>query len=625
MGLNDGGTLNDKTKVQVLAVQVILPDFESSMVITVAVMQQQGDGSAANVGRQLALKFIERTGHSLASIADVTIVDYAAISTPQYMVVDEDDDLGREMEAIGCGLHNGDKILSSLLAKLLRTRNHVALNAWPECLLLMAKLRSAAKHFSYGQTRLAELNDGDVCTVKLKLDLSTTRIASQASLIRSIVRRYHGLVKYSAENNSEWELAPEEWEFVIELDAIASLTHLFTTRMQYEVTCPAAYQYIFALDLRNALFDSEFDVVDRLKLGKSPNLKTQRKNLEDFTEMGKIAVAHGRLEFERRLCTNDTEELNGSDIFISERELVVAVLDVRTKNLPHFSPALKILAEEAFLTAYCSIAEQIFLHSNAERERENAEFAAASAVKVALQNKAVADAAVAAALAAAAKAPHGAGAVSPPAKRRSGFLFMDDTVDEEEMILPDAEPTPVLSELNIRLRRAAKFRAEASRMFSNWKKFKPNWRKLFPSEIFPADDKFDMIDDLLHLPLGILYRHITKVFDTDQSQFGLIPFMATSTRFQIGALLSEGYCERVLSHCKLVMPLGRTLLSIEELEMCVILRMNQRFMQYMRSSPIFRSKVKEKFGASVVRAADFLLGLPADELELAFNDIDTIF
>lgn len=52
---------------------------------------------------------------------------------------------------------------------------------------------------------------------------------------------------------------------------------------------------------------------------------------------------------------------------------------------------------------------------------------------------------------------------------------------------------------------------------------------------------------------------------------------------QIGALNAESFCERALSCANNVMTEGNTLLDDEELEMLVVLRMNRRFMKFMRA------------------------------------------
>ena len=83
------------------------------------------------------------------------------------------------------------------------------------------------------------------------------------------------------------------------------------------------------------------------------------------------------------------------------------------------------------------------------------------------------------------------------------------------------------------------------------------------------------------LDVGKLYK---KIIETDHGRhlYGLIPLMASSSFGQIGALNAESFCERVLSCANNVLTEGNTMLSDEELKMLVILRMNRKFMEFMR-------------------------------------------
>ena len=70
--------------------------------------------------------------------------------------------------------------------------------------------------------------------------------------------------------------------------------------------------------------------------------------------------------------------------------------------------------------------------------------------------------------------------------------------------------------------------------------------------------------------------------------------MASCSKGQIGALNAESFCERVLSQSNLVMTDGNTLLSDEEIEMVVILRVNREFMEFMREQQEVTDYLKAK-------------------------------
>ena len=66
----------------------------------------------------------------------------------------------------------------------------------------------------------------------------------------------------------------------------------------------------------------------------------------------------------------------------------------------------------------------------------------------------------------------------------------------------------------------------------------------------------------------------------------------------MGALNSEGFCERMLSAAGLVLTEGNTVLKKEEMEKLVLLRMNKEFMKFMRTH--YSHLTKQQFNRTVV-------------------------
>ena len=100
---------------------------------------------------------------------------------------------------------------------------------------------------------------------------------------------------------------------------------------------------------------------------------------------------------------------------------------------------------------------------------------------------------------------------------------------------------------------------------------------------------------------GTLYIKFKKT-DAERKIYGFIPLMAACSYGQIGALNAESFCERALRCAGHVLNEGNTLLSDEELEMLVILRMNRDFMEFMREKyPELASEhAKQCFGMTLV-------------------------
>ena len=114
-------------------------------------------------------------------------------------------------------------------------------------------------------------------------------------------------------------------------------------------------------------------------------------------------------------------------------------------------------------------------------------------------------------------------------------------------------------------------------------------------------DEPDPVKDLMPLNVGRVYMDLIKK-DTTQSSYGLIPLMASCSVGQLGALNAESFCERILSCANIIMTEGNTLLSDEELEMLVVLRINKDFMNFMRKEyKEWGAKNGYEFGESKVK------------------------
>ena len=131
--------------------------------------------------------------------------------------------------------------------------------------------------------------------------------------------------------------------------------------------------------------------------------------------------------------------------------------------------------------------------------------------------------------------------------------------DDDQVHLPQFDSEQVNADLESDFRSA----------WRHWRKQNINWQKEFPNAQLP--EKPDIFQHLIKLNIGPLYTSL----QAGTKEFGYLPLMASCSEGQIGALCAESFCERVLSQCNLVLTEGNTLLSDEELEMVVILRMNR--------------------------------------------------
>lgn len=141
--------------------------------------------------------------------------------------------------------------------------------------------------------------------------------------------------------------------------------------------------------------------------------------------------------------------------------------------------------------------------------------------------------------------------------------------------------------------------SELNKAFGAWRRLQVDWATEFPQE--KLQPPLDAVNDLMDLDVGKLYGKLERS-DPDRKVYGYLPLMASCCYGQIGALNAESFCERTLRAAGHVLTEGRTLLSDDELEMLVILRMNREFMEFMREhyADLITKLAKQHFGCTVV-------------------------
>ena len=85
------------------------------------------------------------------------------------------------------------------------------------------------------------------------------------------------------------------------------------------------------------------------------------------------------------------------------------------------------------------------------------------------------------------------------------------------------------------------------------------------------------------MDVGKIIRAIMKE-DPTQEHYGYLPVMATASKASIGALLASSFCERINSAANIILHDGNLSLSEREINKLVVLRVNRRFMEYMRKT-----------------------------------------
>ena len=111
-----------------------------------------------------------------------------------------------------------------------------------------------------------------------------------------------------------------------------------------------------------------------------------------------------------------------------------------------------------------------------------------------------------------------------------------------------------------------------------------NWKTMFPAVWEKAETNEETVNfpfDLWDVNMAPMFKQLKKE-DPNKELFGHLPMMAIGSVGSIGAFLASSFCERINSAANLVVTDGNSLLSTDEVDMLVTLRMNRKYMQFMR-------------------------------------------
>ncbi|KAK3246720.1 hypothetical protein CYMTET_43755 [Cymbomonas tetramitiformis] len=534
-------------------------------------------------------------------------------------------------------MHDGDKLGRSAVGALVRTKQKKPVNPFKAGQDVMAQAHKLGVYFNYSTRHANLMSFGvvvkNVAPLRIAVDHNTTRVASQHGLLISEIRLNRAIAAYQGANPTvEWALTGEAWRHMAEFEGVLNITKITTTLSQLEKPFTGAYCCLVKGTTMSELRSDHLPVVALDKVTASPKLPRVLTPVSQLSAAGQECRRRAILEGERRFCGNVTEEISGGPLEVDDRELTCMLLDLRTVGANHVSLVQRRRAVALLAKAYVDFGMQC-----AEYDAEKAaEEAAAAAAKVA--------AVTAARQAAAADQAQSQPKVSTSSVK-SGHLYgvsawsdmdMDILLSGEDaaspaVVAPDAvapavvapaamaptvvapavvaptavapaavvapvavAPTTSAPELDMQKERK-RLEEEFKRVFKNWVAIEVDWRKEFPEVVF--GEEIDVVSDLLQVDIGRLYLGL-KSEDLNRKEYGWLTLMASSSAFQIGALMAESICERVLSCANQVLVDGNTLLSDAEIEMIVLLRMNREFMEYMRRN--FGNLSRQQFNMTVI-------------------------
>ena len=496
-------------------------------------------------------------------------------------------------------MHSANKLFASGCGALVRTRNKVAVNQFPGGDELMKSVNQvySAHNTDHSRQALMQVTETtsslkeQVC-LKLVLPKNGTRIAATVGMLNTLARMEKILRVAKVVHSLSWTLTDEQWADIKDFEAVGTITAVVTkvnARGRFSLCCSYIllfYDLTICLSIQLAQFESLFtgaygplilgatykkltathiSVIDGPNVTKQLPLPRISKAVLEFSPVSREMLRRTVLEFQRRYCGNTTETVvDGLNLVIGDRELVVTYLDLRTVGASHLTSEQRRRAKDLLRSAYIKFAEVYndFDPSDTVDASSAASPAATPTPSTAWIHR----------------EPLGVGA----------GIVVTTAHSSDESDADDGDGGH------------HDYGAEFDKSYAAWKALHKSldWRSFpdFALEL-PTTGPLDVIDDLLPLNVAPVYKKLI-----DSGKYGLIPLMAVASPYTIGALNGESFSERVISAANLVLDEGNTALNDEELEMMVILRIDRKFMQFMRAK--YAHVQHEAFKGTVVREDD---------------------
>jgi len=182
--MHDAATLQNHHKCLVVGANFMEPKYHQVLSICVG-MGRIKDGTGSCLQNRIDDPIRRPFGRNTLEISHSLMQDRTALDVVK--MYDQD------VEAYS--MHDVDKIGTSGIGDLVRSKNKKPINPFPEDQKLVSKMHNIAKYFSYGERweKLVEvwinIHGVEIPTARLVLDLNTTRIMGNHGLLHSFLRQ----------------------------------------------------------------------------------------------------------------------------------------------------------------------------------------------------------------------------------------------------------------------------------------------------------------------------------------------------------------------------------------------------------------------------------------------------
>ena len=118
------------------------------------------------------------------------------------------------------------------------------------------------------------------------------------------------------------------------------------------------------------------------------------------------------------------------------------------------------------------------------------------------------------------------------------------------------------------------------------------WRKLHTKKELNRDQnyKIEMHKHSWRIVMKVILDHLIQESGEDR-QFGCLTEMCCNSPCQLGVLTSESFSERMIIAGNVLVDIHRLHLNHDMIDKLIVLRMNKRFIERIRSKKVFSSTI----------------------------------
>ena len=565
--LHDGVTLGNRSKYQAFGLQFTNAKFECNHVVALG-FKKVRDSRTVTVSELGESLVKSRTNFDFKLIVSSSVQDAAAKSVAKAW----------DLEVETCDMHDGDKLGASAIGRLVRKDGRTnVINPFPEGQELEKKLNQQAKHFSSSSTNRqryldiigsVEDEDRSLPQTMIKQDLCGTRMSSYHGLVRSTLKIKKCLDLYFATRKNERNstvidyLSPNDWSLALETEAILNISKNLVTISQTETKLNASYGPVLRNATYNKLTSDTIEVIDLENWCGTSRAPRKEVNVNTFSELGRVCRHRATLECERRFFGNDGEETMDAEgakaiMKLSNREKAALVLDKRT------CMQSSILSDkESWIDAKNEL-EKFYVKFYQQRKRYDRENAKKN------NNEEKED----------------SSDEENTQQTSTGIIdIFGDSGSHSDSDSDSSNEMPLAIDEQRQVRIDALEGAREFKMvIKKWVRWKPDWKKLFPSHQFTTKRNEDTgvetlapdpVEELIHIDMGVLMKRIERHNEENKNVFGYLPMMCRLSPCQLGALNAQSFVEMVNLCAKLIISDKQTSLRHELIDKLVKLHMN---------------------------------------------------